>query len=497
MTHVAPKMVNVLDFAHRKRMGKSLLGFSQLYLTTRLAAKADYVAPAKFHREMIEALGDLTIEMLEILGFRSSAKSFYGSLALPLWAALEHPDRYQFIVIVGDTQRQASAFIAGIKDELENNDLLINDYGAESDGGLTLKGAVWQQTSLTLANGVKIMARSRGQKVRGLKHGYYRPKLVIVDDPEDIDHVKTQDNRDKSEKWFVGEVLPAMDARTARVVLIGNLLHDDSLLSRMKPRMGKVLEYSLAGDYPGTDYEGLAKHCQWPALYPTAESIRKQAEKVGAEAFSREWLLRIVPPGSQVIKPDDIHYYDKLPESWREEGGVEHIVDSAGFVGHGMDCAISTKQTADFTAIVDGEAFYVDGVPRIYVHPNPWAQRARFHDVIEHAKRWRAGTGKADIWYVETNNVGEAAIQEMERALIPVVPFTATKDKRTRLEVIAPYVRNGTVLFPRTGCEELLQQIFSLGSEKHDDLNDAFVWLIWGMAINQGIGLPVVGAVEM
>lgn len=64
-----------------------------------------------------------------------------------------------------------------------------------------------------------------------------------------------------------------------------------------------------------------------------------------------------------------------------------------------------------------------------------------------------------------------------------MIPFTAAKDRRTRLEVIAPYVKNGMVLFPRTGCEELLQQIFSLGAEKHDDLCDAFVWFVWGMAI--------------
>jgi len=32
---------------------------------------------------------------------------------------------------------------------------------------------------------------------------------------------------------------------------------------------------------------------------------------------------------------------------------------------------------------------------------------------------------------------------------------------------------DGTVLFPRTGCEELLQEVFGLGTEAHDDLVDA------------------------
>src|ERR1700736_4483270 len=56
------------------------------------------------------------------------------------------------------------------------------------------------------------------------------------------------------------------------------------------------------------------------------------------------------------------------------------------------------------------------------------------------------------------------------------------KDKRARPRVAARYIKNGTVKFPRTGCERLLSQLFSFGSEKHDDLVDALVYLILGVA---------------
>jgi hypothetical protein len=42
--------------------------------------------------------------------------------------------------------------------------------------------------------------------------------------------------------------------------------------------------------------------------------------------------------------------------------------------------------------------------------------------------------------------------------MLPVVPMKPTTDKRSRLQVAAPSIKNGTVLFPRTGCEELLGQ---------------------------------------
>ena len=51
-----------------------------------------------------------------------------------------------------------------------------------------------QQPMITIEG---ILARSRGQKVRGLRHLQFRPRLVIVDDPEDGEWVRTKENRDK------------------------------------------------------------------------------------------------------------------------------------------------------------------------------------------------------------------------------------------------------------------------------------------------------------
>jgi hypothetical protein len=48
--------------------------------------------------------------------------------------------------------------------------------------------------------------------------------------------------------------------------------------------------------------------------------------------------------------------------------------------------------------------------------------------------------------------------------------------------VAARYIKNGAVKFPRKGCEELINQLLGFGVEKHDDLVDALVWLILGVA---------------
>lgn len=66
---------------------KSLLGFSLVYLTGYFTDP-----PALFHPQLIHALESETDRRVLILGFRGSGNSTFGSLALPLWAALEYPE---------------------------------------------------------------------------------------------------------------------------------------------------------------------------------------------------------------------------------------------------------------------------------------------------------------------------------------------------------------------------------------------------------------------
>jgi phage terminase large subunit-like protein len=72
---------------------------------------------------------------------------------------------------------------------------------------------------------------------------------------------------------------------------------------------------------------------------------------------------------------------------------------------------------------------------------------------------------------------------------IAVVPMKRIHDKRTRLRVAAPFIKNGTVLFPRAGCEQLLGQVFHRGVESHDDLVDGLTYLLRGLA-DEGLELP-------
>ena len=144
---------------------------------------------------------------------------------------------------------------------------------------------------------------------------------------------------------------------------------------------------------------------------------------------------------------------------------------------------------------MSGEVFYVENAPKSFMGLNPYNEHVTFHNFLLKVGNIPGEIGGANIFFVEDVAYQKAAIQEMERALLPVLPMKPQGDKRARLQVVAPYIKNGTVLFPRSGCEQLLGQIFNLGVESHDDLNDALVYLLQGL-VNHGLELPKIHWIE-
>jgi predicted phage terminase large subunit-like protein len=457
----------------RRAAANTLKGFCLTYLPHHFPLDL-----SDFFDEMCNALQDGDIKRLEMIGFRGCAKSTLASLALPLWAALEHPDLYPFIILLADTRGQASINAASVQYELRNNELILRDYGhlkykkiddprpeptLESDED-------WQAMNCVLDNGVRILSRSRGQKVRGLKHRQHRPKLVIADDVEGLDWVRTQENRDKSDRWFRGDVLPSIDEH-GRAVLIGNWLHTDGLMARLKNTgIFTVLEFPLLREGDRTDIE----RCTWKAKYPTQEALDLKRQELGDIGFRREMLLQVVPEEGQDVLPEDIVYYDDPP------------FDDGNYLAHGVDLAISTKESADYTAIVSGEITWPSGKLEIYIQPHPVIRRMTFSETMEALNNIRHSSIMSSEFFVEAVAYQQAAIEEMERRAFAVQAMHPIKDKRARLRVAARYIKMGVVKFPRAGCEQLLTQLLGFGSEKHDDACDALVYLILGL-VGDGI----------
>ncbi|EKD63828.1 MAG: hypothetical protein ACD_51C00186G0001 [uncultured bacterium] len=427
---------------------------------------------ANFQKEMFGLLEDDSIKNLAIVAFRGSSKSTIVNMAYPIWAIMGKPQK-KFILILGQTQNQARQHLRNLKTELESNELLRADLGPfEEDEN------EWNAYSLFIPKyNARIMAASSEQSVRGFRHGQYRPQIIICDDIEDLASVKTLESRNKSSQWLTSEVMPAGDKDT-RTIIIGNLLHEDSLIMRIKKAMQDKELDGIFREYPLVNSDGI---CLWPGKYPNKEAIEQERRRIGNEpAWQREYMLQIVTDTDRVIHPEWISYYDETPKD-----------RSGDFTGAyvGVDLAISQNDSADYTAMVSCYAFGSGKDFKIYILPNPVNARLTHLETLREAENLSdtiCPDRKATLYIEEVGYQG-ATTEQLKRDGYPAesVPIHG-QDKRARLTAVSHIIQDGTVLFPRRGAEKLIQQLTRFGMERHDDLADALSILLSKMVDIRG-----------
>jgi len=411
---------------------------------------------------MFSITEDEAIKLALIVAFRGSAKSTIMTLSYPIWAILGQQQK-KFVVILSQTQRQARQHLINLKRELESNDLLQADLGPFEE-----QDDEWGSYSLVIPQyGARITAASTEQSIRGMRHGEHRPDLIICDDIEDLASVKTKDGRDKTYQWLTGDILPAGDSRT-RVIIVGNLLHEDSVIMRLRKNIEEKELDGVFKQYPLVDGN---EKILWPGKFQTKEDIETLKRTIGSEtAWQREYLLRIIADIEQVVHPEWIQYYDELPHK-----------DSLRYTATGIDLAISQKSTADYTAAVTANIYSYGKNLRIYILPNPVNERLTFPQTVDRFKLLSeiAGAGSRTHLYIEDVGYQRALVEHLIREGFQAEGIKLHgQDKRARIALTTSLIQNGQILFPRKGAESLIEQLVGFGVERYDDLADAFAILI-------------------
>jgi len=157
---------------------------------------------------------------------RGFGKSTDVSVVFPIWCIVN--DYKHFITLFSDAIELASTLVEAIKAELEENERLKQDFPHATN-----IGKVWKIAEIVTKNNIKVKAYGSSKRVRGIKHGTFRPDLAIIDDLENDINVKSRLQRDKLEEWLdeaidnLGSVDGSMD-----ILYIGTILHQDSILAR-------------------------------------------------------------------------------------------------------------------------------------------------------------------------------------------------------------------------------------------------------------------------
>lgn len=416
---------------------------------------------AEFQKELYKLTEDESVRHAVVVAFRGSGKSTIMTVSYPIWAVLGRLQK-RFIVILSQTQNQARTHLVNIKREFESNELLRKDYGP-----LEEESDEWGTSALLLPKfNARIIAASTEQSIRGIRHGAIRPDLIIADDVEDMQSVKTRDGRNKTYDWFTGEVLPLGDQST-KIITIGNLLHEDSLLMRLREKIEAGVMTGIFKKYPLIS----KSKCLWPGKYPDPKALKVEEKNIGNPiAWQREYLLNIIPDEDQVIDPKWFRYYDELPPKNRDNRFLNTFVC--------VDLAISEKASADYTAIVVIHVYgHATKDRRYYVDKRFINKRMTFQQTLETVEAIYQGfnTNSENIkLLVEKVAYQDAAIQVFKHNGLSAKGVTMRSDKRSRLSTASMLFEQGRVFFPADhSCNPLAQQLIGFGVEKHDDLVDA------------------------
>ena len=409
---------------------------------------------------------------------KSTTLTFKGTMHAIVYGYKHYP------IIISDSSEQAEGFLDNIRVEFEENEFLKEDFG-------DLTGKVWRSNVLITSTNIKVEAIGSGKKIRGRKHRNWRPDLLVLDDIENDENVRTPEQRSKLENWFLKAVSKAGDDYTD-IVYIGTLLHYDSLLAKTLKNPGyKAIKYKAVISFSKAD--DLWK--KWEDIYTDLSNDNHEEDaKAYFEANRKEML-----EGTQVLWEEKLSYYDLMvmrvtegeasfnseeqnePINPEDYNDAEIVFNSKEYYFFGfVDPSLGKTKHSDFSAIITMAKHKVSGY--MYVMD---ADIERRHpdkiiaDVLEKEKWLRRDYGKGYKKFgAETVQFQWFLKEELAKAsakaglYLPIEEVPQVSDKTMRVQTLQPDVKNHYIKFNKRH-KLLLEQMEHFPMGAHDDGPDA------------------------
>lgn len=423
---------------------------------------------------------------------RGTAKSTILDFLYPLYCVCFNLKR--FILIVSASQELAMTFLANIKDELEFNPLLREDFG-------NLVGKIWNAENIETSSGIKIKALGSGNKIRGLKNKESRPDLVICDDLEDDETVRSPEQRKKLKNWYY-KALSKVGDKNTDFVFLGTVLHYDSLLVDVlnnplynSKKYSAVIKFSEAYEL-WNEWERLITNMEDENRLETAKNFfaqHKEAMLEGTEvlweakysyydlmvmkvtegdsAFNTEMQNNPLDPDNQIFLREWFQYFT-LKEIKPKFKELELFA--------AIDASMGKKNNSDFSAIVvlaknkkTGQMYCLECNMKRR-HPDQIIDDAAeillyWMDLIKQPFKV---LGVEDVAF-QSFFKDELRKRFMAKNIyVNINGLSNNQDKQLRIERLQPDIKNGYIKFLRDQ-KLLLEQLEYFPLAAHDDGPDA------------------------
>lgn len=437
----------------------------------------DTLPSPDFHREMVELF--MQNRFVGLAAPRNHAKSTVTTLFYVIYCILFQTKKN--IVIISSTEDMAIRFLRRIKDELATNKFILWAFGIQQSDK-------WSETEVRTAQGTVVHAKGRGAQLRGLIDGANRPDLIVLDDMEDDEMVRSELRRYDVESWFNGTVLPTLAPNSGQCIVIGTILHMDSLLNR-------IVNQHLYPEFVTRVYSAIRPDGEslWPARFPKETLEKMKASYIARDQLAQyfmEWENNPVPLENAEFK--SFTYFDKqhdLPEDVL----IELFVDTGGG---------SVKKGADDTAMV---VTATDQRNTLYVLDYVSAKMGTDTDLIIDNIFKLDTDYKPRIIRIEKTTASNFLISALEKRQLNdrhflnveyVSPPRGSGDRRgnmsdgkyQRIAAMASPMKLGAIRIQRW-MTKLLEQLQMFPRAKHDDVADALGYS-WMFALTRLAPVP-------
>lgn len=382
------------------------------------------------------------------------------------WCMGRHPTwRVMWISHTTDKAVECSGRIRDLVRSTEFLDIFPNFRIRDDMSGVT----AWK-----LVSGGSFMPAGAGKSIAG-----YRFNLGIMDDPLSEQSAKSDNDREKVNKWY-GPGFRSRKLPDSRIILVNTRWHVRDLsgfLLDMAARNARVDQWEVISipailDDEAAGYLMLPVGTSYWPEYITMEDLIQTREGLARADWTALYLQSPTGEDGNIFNKEDFQDWedDEPPE-------CDEIIQT-------MDTAFSTRTTADFSVIQTWGIFhltYTDDKGYDYEEPNAILLnqvkgRWTYPELRRQAKL-QYDKYQPDRIVVENKASGQSLIQDMRLNKLPVLPFQPDRDKVTRAHAVTGIVERQRVWLPlkKKYASELLQEALEFPKGAHDDTVDAMV----------------------
>ncbi|MHC5077011.1 MAG: phage terminase large subunit [Planctomycetota bacterium] len=439
---------------------------------------------------------------------RGHAKSTIVSLVYVLWCLLNKKEK--LILIVSNTEDQAIKFLRDIREQIETNPYINEDFPEICQ---VKKPKPWSKRQIQLPNGAMVFAYGINQQIRGIKKNKYRPSLIIADDMESLEQAESEEQREKLREWFNRTLLNAGDSMT-NVIVVGTILHQDSLLAELTDKQrspgwasskyravqqfakdvsrwekwtniyrGRIQYNGQSGPEAALNFFNKYKQQmleETKVLWPEQESyyeLMVTCQNLGYRSFQSEKQNEPIDPERCIFKKENFQFWDY------EFRDTAHLIESTGKHGRfyaACDPSLGRSKKHDYTAIITllkntrSNVYYV--IDANISHAGP-------HEAIEKLAAYASKHNISRLG-IETNSFQVLLAEQLKQKLrlcnhtTRIENITNSTNKNARIAGLEPYVNDGSLKFNRNQ-KLLLDQLYQFPLAKHDDGPDALQMAVY------------------